>query len=254
MEPSRCPWVRADAGVVVQPESTPGEVRPSVVPGHVNGCGERGIFANLKDVVAGSQVFIDRADGQRAVFEVSRVDTIRRTRSRRTRSTTTPPTPAAAHHLRRGLRPERPVVPLQCDRLRRLRRGAEDLTDGRGPGRARSAPGLRSFPGSLHSRSVAPTPSVRGHGAAGWPGARRHRSVRLLAGMDPVLHPHRYVFVSVPSSPTGSHRCATMREDEGLSAVVTAADADAHGLPGAFPCAGTTRGWPRRSRPSASWP
>ncbi len=55
---------------------TPGEVGPSVVLGHVNGGGQPGIFANLKDVVAGSQVFIDRADGQRAVFEVSRVDTI----------------------------------------------------------------------------------------------------------------------------------------------------------------------------------
>jgi sortase (surface protein transpeptidase) len=55
---------------------TPGEVGPSIVLGHVNGGGQPGIFANLKDVVAGSQVFIDRADGQRAVFEVSRVDTI----------------------------------------------------------------------------------------------------------------------------------------------------------------------------------
>ena len=55
---------------------TPGEVGPSVVLGHVNGGGQPGIFANLKDVVAGAQVFIDRADGQRAVFEVSRVETI----------------------------------------------------------------------------------------------------------------------------------------------------------------------------------
>ena len=55
---------------------TPGEVGPSIILGHVNGGGQPGIFANLKDVVAGSQVFIDRADGQRAVFEVSRVDTI----------------------------------------------------------------------------------------------------------------------------------------------------------------------------------
>ncbi|MDD7916183.1 class F sortase [Actinomycetospora callitridis] len=55
---------------------TPGEVGPSIVLGHVNGGGRPGIFVNLKDVVAGAQVFIDRADGQRAVFEVSRVDTI----------------------------------------------------------------------------------------------------------------------------------------------------------------------------------
>lgn len=55
---------------------TPGEVGPSVVLGHVNGNGQPGIFVNLKDVVAGAQVFVDRADGQRAVFEVSRVETI----------------------------------------------------------------------------------------------------------------------------------------------------------------------------------
>jgi len=55
---------------------TPGEVGPSIVLGHVNGGGQPGIFANLKDVVAGAQVLIDRADGQRAVFEVSRVETI----------------------------------------------------------------------------------------------------------------------------------------------------------------------------------
>ena len=55
---------------------TPGEVGPSIILGHVNGGGQPGDLANLKDVVAGSQVFIDRADGQRAVFEVSRVDTI----------------------------------------------------------------------------------------------------------------------------------------------------------------------------------
>lgn len=55
---------------------TPGEVGPTVILGHVNGGGQPGIFANLKDVVAGAQVFVDRADGQRAVFEVSRVETI----------------------------------------------------------------------------------------------------------------------------------------------------------------------------------
>ncbi|PVZ13270.1 class F sortase [Actinomycetospora cinnamomea] len=55
---------------------TPGEIGPSIVLGHVNGGGQPGIFANLKDVVAGAQVFVDRVDGQRAVFEVSRVETI----------------------------------------------------------------------------------------------------------------------------------------------------------------------------------
>ena len=79
--------------------------------------------------------------------------------------------------------------------------------------------------------------------------------VRLLAEMDPVLHPHRYVFVSVPELPEGLAPLATMREDEGLSAVVTADDADAHGLRRRLPlrrrspCAS-----PRRSTPSASSP
>ena len=55
---------------------TPGETGPSVVLGHVNGNGQPGIFADLGKVVAGAEVLVDRADGQRAVFQVSRVDTI----------------------------------------------------------------------------------------------------------------------------------------------------------------------------------
>lgn len=55
---------------------TPGEVGPSVILGHVNGNGQPGIFANLSRVVAGEEILVDRADGQRAVFQVSRVVTI----------------------------------------------------------------------------------------------------------------------------------------------------------------------------------
>ncbi|MDD7968723.1 class F sortase [Actinomycetospora lemnae] len=55
---------------------TPGEMGPSIILGHVNGGGQPGIFNKLDEVVAGAQVFVDRADGQRAVFEVSRVETI----------------------------------------------------------------------------------------------------------------------------------------------------------------------------------
>lgn len=54
---------------------SPGQVGPSVLLGHVNGNGKPGIFADLDKVVTGAQVFVDRADGQRAVFKVSRVDT-----------------------------------------------------------------------------------------------------------------------------------------------------------------------------------
>ncbi|MEJ2861392.1 ACT domain-containing protein [Actinomycetospora flava] len=61
---------------------------------------------------------------------------------------------------------------------------------------------------------------------------------RLLAGMEPLLHPARYVFVTDP--PAGLDPLATIREAEGLSAIVTADDADAHGLAGEFPCAGIT--------------
>jgi len=61
---------------------------------------------------------------------------------------------------------------------------------------------------------------------------------RLLAGMEPRLHPRPYVFVA--DLPDGVAALATIREDEGLSAIVTADDADARGLAGAFPCAGIT--------------
>ncbi|MEJ2884946.1 ACT domain-containing protein [Actinomycetospora aeridis] len=61
---------------------------------------------------------------------------------------------------------------------------------------------------------------------------------RLLAGIGPLLHPRRYVFVVDP--PSDVEPLATIREDEGLSAIVTADDAAAHGLAGAFPCAGIT--------------
>ena len=61
---------------------------------------------------------------------------------------------------------------------------------------------------------------------------------RLLAGMRPDLHPRPYVFVS--DLPHGVEALATIREDEGLSAIVPADDADAHGLAGEFACAGIT--------------
>lgn len=63
---------------------------------------------------------------------------------------------------------------------------------------------------------------------------------RLLAGMAPLLHPERYVWVTAPALPSGLDPLATIREDEGLSAVVRADDAAAHGLRGTFPCAGIT--------------
>ena len=54
----------------------PGSVGPAIVLGHVDGSGKPGVFINLSKTKAGDQVFVDRADGQTAVFTVSRVDTV----------------------------------------------------------------------------------------------------------------------------------------------------------------------------------
>jgi sortase (surface protein transpeptidase) len=80
--------LQADGSLAVPPVSqpmqaswfdkspTPGQVGPSVILGHINGNGQPGIFANLSKVTAGAEIIVDRADGQRAIFQVSHVDTI----------------------------------------------------------------------------------------------------------------------------------------------------------------------------------
>lgn len=55
---------------------TPGEIGPAVILGHINGGGKPGVFLNLDKVQVGSQVLVDRQDGQTAVFTVSHVDTV----------------------------------------------------------------------------------------------------------------------------------------------------------------------------------
>ncbi|MEV0221862.1 ACT domain-containing protein [Streptomyces sp. NPDC050704] len=52
---------------------------------------------------------------------------------------------------------------------------------------------------------------------------------RLLNGMQPALHPGRFVFVTVPGStaPPGLAPVVTVVEDEGLTLVVQQEDADA---------------------------
>jgi hypothetical protein len=55
---------------------TPGELGPAVILGHVNGGGKPGIFLNLDKIQAGQEILVDRADGQTAVFTVSRVETV----------------------------------------------------------------------------------------------------------------------------------------------------------------------------------
>jgi sortase (surface protein transpeptidase) len=51
----------------------PGDVGPSIVLGHVDGRGQRGVFYRLKNLKRGSLVHIDRRDGSRVSFEVYEV-------------------------------------------------------------------------------------------------------------------------------------------------------------------------------------
>ncbi|MCI2418197.1 class F sortase [Saccharopolyspora sp. K220] len=52
---------------------TPGEVGPAVVLGHVNGDGQDGIFARLRELQPGDEILIGRQDGQVARFVVQRM-------------------------------------------------------------------------------------------------------------------------------------------------------------------------------------
>ncbi|MFE9682239.1 ACT domain-containing protein [Streptomyces sp. NPDC006285] len=56
-----------------------------------------------------------------------------------------------------------------------------------------------------------------------------HDLGRLLRGMEPALHPGRYVFTTVPgvTAPPGLTPVVTVVEDEGLTLVVEQEDADA---------------------------
>ncbi|WP_093840307.1 ACT domain-containing protein [Streptomyces aidingensis] len=54
---------------------------------------------------------------------------------------------------------------------------------------------------------------------------------KLLSGMRPQLHPGRYVFATVPGGvPPGVTPVVTVAEEEGLTLVVPAAQAEAAGL------------------------
>jgi len=52
---------------------TPGELGPAVLAGHVDWAGSPGVFYDLRDVVAGDEITVSRADGSAAVFRVSEV-------------------------------------------------------------------------------------------------------------------------------------------------------------------------------------
>jgi len=61
--------------------------------------------------------------------------------------------------------------------------------------------------------------------------AGEHDLGRLLAGMNPVVNPGRFVFVTVPgAAPAGVRPVVTVLEPEGLTLVVPQESADEHGL------------------------
>jgi hypothetical protein len=53
----------------------------------------------------------------------------------------------------------------------------------------------------------------------------------MIAGMDPVLMPGRFVFCTVADGSSPSDALATFREEEGLSVLLPVARAEAMGLP-----------------------
>jgi hypothetical protein len=52
---------------------TPGERGPAVIAGHVDWGGSPGVFAELRDVVVGDEITVEREDGSIAVFRVVEV-------------------------------------------------------------------------------------------------------------------------------------------------------------------------------------
>jgi sortase (surface protein transpeptidase) len=52
---------------------TPGEKGPAVLAGHIDWGGSPGVFWALRNVVAGNEIIVSRADGSTAVFRVSEV-------------------------------------------------------------------------------------------------------------------------------------------------------------------------------------
>ena len=52
----------------------PGEHGPAVIVGHVDSYSGRAVFFRLKDLAAGDQILVDRADGSTAVFVTQRTE------------------------------------------------------------------------------------------------------------------------------------------------------------------------------------
>lgn len=62
----------------------------------------------------------------------------------------------------------------------------------------------------------------------------------LLASLDPVLHGGTFVFCSVPSETVDVAAVATVREDEGMTVVLTRDEAARRGWPSTFACSWIT--------------
>jgi hypothetical protein len=52
---------------------TPGSLGPAIIAGHVDWAGSPGVFYSLRDLVAGDDITVDRADGTAARFRVESV-------------------------------------------------------------------------------------------------------------------------------------------------------------------------------------
>lgn len=71
-EPMQAGWYRYGP--------TPGDVGPAVVLGHVNARGSPGVFARLDELAVGDAVSVERDQGHRIDFVVTRVEQVSKTR------------------------------------------------------------------------------------------------------------------------------------------------------------------------------
>ncbi|CAN5243278.1 hypothetical protein BH20ACT5_BH20ACT5_02780 [soil metagenome] len=75
--------LRSDGTMEVPPGGFPagwftgaptGELGPSIIAGHVDWAGSRGVFYDLRDLAGGDEITVARADGSVAVFRVTRAE------------------------------------------------------------------------------------------------------------------------------------------------------------------------------------
>ncbi len=98
----------------------PGAIGSAVIAGHIDSVAGQGIFYRLSQLERGDRVYVRRADGTLAVFEVTQVQSY--PKDDFPTAAVYGPVPdrgTAAHHLRRDVRLQHQVVPRQYGRLRR---------------------------------------------------------------------------------------------------------------------------------------